>query len=183
LKCYTSNYESNPTRNKKNNRISRTPSRNMNNKVKAQPRKVNKKNRVVEPIRDVNVKHSLLKSNSELICATCKKSMLDGVHDKSNVVPPKKTNSHSVRTQKPELKVYNRQPKNVKNVGSSKNAKIVESKNANHLEPNHTWGSNAIDIPSSSFLVMTGCPDCSLVSGLQMFKTYDKEPLSAHELC
>ncbi|GJY19472.1 hypothetical protein Tco_0390963, partial [Tanacetum coccineum] len=58
-------------------------------------------------------------------------------------------------TQKPELKVYSRKPKNVKNVGSSKKAKIVESKNANHSEPNHTWGSNATDIPSSSSLVMT----------------------------
>ncbi|GJR73656.1 retrovirus-related pol polyprotein from transposon TNT 1-94 [Tanacetum coccineum] len=74
----------------------------------------------------------------------------------ANVVPPKKTTSHSVETQKPELKVYNRKPKNVKNVGSSKKAKIVESKNANHSEPNHTWGSNATDIPSSSSLVMTG---------------------------
>ncbi|GKA18502.1 retrovirus-related pol polyprotein from transposon TNT 1-94 [Tanacetum coccineum] len=65
---------------------------------------------------------------------------------------------------------------------SSKKAKIVESKNANHSEPNHTWGSNVTDIPSSSSLVMIGCPDCSLVSGLWMFKTYDKEPLLAHEL-
>ncbi|GJS74070.1 retrovirus-related pol polyprotein from transposon TNT 1-94 [Tanacetum coccineum] len=73
----------------------------------------------------------------------------------ANVVPPKKTTSHSVETQKPELKVYSRKPKNVKNVGSSKKAKIVESKNANHSEPNHTWGSNATDIPSSSSLVMT----------------------------
>ncbi|GJS89633.1 retrovirus-related pol polyprotein from transposon TNT 1-94 [Tanacetum coccineum] len=73
----------------------------------------------------------------------------------ANVVPPKKTTSHSVETQKPELKVYSRKPKNVKNVGSSKKAKIVESKNANS-KPNHTWGSNAIDIPSSSSLVMTG---------------------------
>nr|GEW15094.1 retrovirus-related Pol polyprotein from transposon TNT 1-94 [Tanacetum cinerariifolium] len=70
-----------------------------------------------------------------------------------------------------------------KNVGLSKKAKIVESKNANHSEPNHTWGSNATDIPSSSSLVMTGCPDCSLVSGLRMFKTHDRELLSAHELC
>ncbi|GKD79620.1 retrovirus-related pol polyprotein from transposon TNT 1-94 [Tanacetum coccineum] len=31
-------------------------------------------------------------------------------------------------------------------------------------------------------LSMTGCPDRSLVSGLRMFKTYDREPLSAHEL-
>ncbi|GJR52874.1 retrovirus-related pol polyprotein from transposon TNT 1-94 [Tanacetum coccineum] len=72
----------------------------------------------------------------------------------ANVVPLKKTTSHSVETKKPELKVYSRKPKNVKNVGSSKKAKIVESKNANHSEPDHTWGSNATDIPSSS-LVMT----------------------------
>ncbi|GJX75738.1 retrovirus-related pol polyprotein from transposon TNT 1-94 [Tanacetum coccineum] len=167
---------SKPTCNKKNDRISRTTSRNMKNKVEAQPRKVNKKNRVVEPICDVDVKHSLLNSNSEPICANCKKSMFDGVHDKclldfvenvnsraksakkhkkqniwkptghvftevglkckptgrtftivgnscpltritsTNVVPPKKTTSHSVETQKPELKVYSRKPKNVKNV-------------------------------------------------------------------
>ncbi|GJU60230.1 hypothetical protein Tco_1237996 [Tanacetum coccineum] len=49
--------------------------------IEAQPRKVNKKNSVVEPIRDVDVKHSLLNANSEPICATCKKSMFDGVHD------------------------------------------------------------------------------------------------------
>ncbi|GJT51784.1 retrovirus-related pol polyprotein from transposon TNT 1-94 [Tanacetum coccineum] len=175
LKCSTSNCGSKPTGNKKNDRISQTPSRNMKNKVEAQPRKVNKKNRVVEPIRDVDVKHSLLNANS--ICATCKKSMFDGVHDmcrtftivgnscpltritSANVVPPKKTTSHSVETQKPELKVYSRKPKNVKNVGSSKKAKIVESKNANHSEPNHIWGSNATDISSSSSLVMTSCPD------------------------
>ncbi|GKC61104.1 hypothetical protein Tco_1088702 [Tanacetum coccineum] len=204
--------------------------------------KVNKKNLVVEPICDVDVKHSLLNANSEPICANCKKSMFDGVHEQclldfvenvnshaksakkhkknyiwkprghvftevefkwkptgrtftivgnscplaritsANVVPPKKTTSHSVETQKPELKFYSRKPKNVKNAGSSKKAKIVESKNANHLEPNHTWESNATYIPSSSSLVMIGCPDCSLVSGLQMFVTHDREPLSAHEL-
>ncbi|GJT71666.1 retrovirus-related pol polyprotein from transposon TNT 1-94 [Tanacetum coccineum] len=75
----------------------------------------------------------------------------------ANVVPPKKTTSHSVKTQKPELKVYSRIPKNVKNTCSSKKAKIGESKNANHSEPNHTWGSNATDISSSSSLVMTAC--------------------------
>ncbi|GJW51234.1 retrovirus-related pol polyprotein from transposon TNT 1-94 [Tanacetum coccineum] len=164
-----------------------TLNRNIKNKVEAQPRKVNKKNRFVEPIHDDDVKHSLLKANSELICATCKKSMFDGVHDmclldfvenvnsrakfakkhkkkyletyeltSANVVPPKKTTSHSIETQKPELKVYSRKPKNVKNVGSSKKAKIVESKKANHSKPNHTWGSNATDIPSSSSLVMIG---------------------------
>ncbi|GKD13262.1 retrovirus-related pol polyprotein from transposon TNT 1-94 [Tanacetum coccineum] len=72
----------------------------------------------------------------------------------ANVVLLKKTTSHSVETQKLELKVYSRKPKNVKNVGSSKKAKLVESKNATHSEPNHTWGSNATDIASSSSLVM-----------------------------
>ncbi|GJZ58957.1 retrovirus-related pol polyprotein from transposon TNT 1-94 [Tanacetum coccineum] len=100
----------------------------------------------------------------------------------ANVVPSKKTTSDSVETQKPELKVYSMKNKNVKNIGSSKKAKIVESKTANHSEPNPTWGSNATDIPSSSSLVMTGCLDCSLVSGLRMFKTYDRESLLAHEL-
>nr|GEU41014.1 hypothetical protein [Tanacetum cinerariifolium] len=169
----------------------------MKNKVEAQPRNVNIKNRVVKPIHNVDVKHSLLKANSEPICATCKKSMFNGVHDmclldfvkntnsraklakkhkkqniwkptghvftevgfkwkptgrtfttvgnscpltritSANVVPPKKTTSHSAEPQKPELKVYSRKPKNVKNVGSSKKAKIVKSKNANHSEPNH----------------------------------------------
>nr|GEY31918.1 hypothetical protein [Tanacetum cinerariifolium] len=84
----------------------------------------------------------------------------------ANARPPKKPTSHSAEPLKLELKVYNRKPKNVKNVGSSKNAKIVESKNANHSEPNHTLGSNATDIPSSSSLVMTGCPDYTLVSEL-----------------
>ncbi|GKC78685.1 retrovirus-related pol polyprotein from transposon TNT 1-94, partial [Tanacetum coccineum] len=215
LKCSTSNCGSKPTCIKKNDKISQPPSRNIKNKVEAQPRKINKKNRVVEPICDVNVKHSLLNANSKPICATCKKSLFDDVHDKcildfvenvnsraksakkhkkqniwkptghvftevgfkwkptgrtftivgnlcpltrftsTNVVPPKKTTSHSVETQKLELKVYSRKPKNIKNIGSSKKAKIVESKNANHSEPNHTWGSNATDIPSSSSLLMT----------------------------
>nr|GEU29412.1 hypothetical protein [Tanacetum cinerariifolium] len=70
LKCSTSNYESKPTCNKKNDRISQTTSRSMKNKVEAQPRNVNKKNHVVEPIRNVDVKHSLLKAKSEPICAT-----------------------------------------------------------------------------------------------------------------
>nr|GEZ25566.1 hypothetical protein [Tanacetum cinerariifolium] len=69
------------TGNKKNDRISRTTSRNMKNKVEAQPRNVNKKNHVVEPILNIYIKQSQLNANSELICANCKKSMFDGVHD------------------------------------------------------------------------------------------------------
>ncbi|GJY74728.1 retrovirus-related pol polyprotein from transposon TNT 1-94 [Tanacetum coccineum] len=233
LKCFTCKCGSKPTGNRRNDKISQTSSRNMKNKVEAQPGKVNKKNSVVEPIRDVGDKHLLLNANSEPICATCKKSMFDGVHDmclldfvenvngyaksakkhkkqniwkptghvftevgfkwkptgrtftivgnscpltritSGNVVPPKKTTSHSVESQKPELKVYSRKPKNVKNVGLSKKAKIVESKNANHSEPNHTWGSNAINILSSSSLVMIAYPDYSLV---RFLKTKDEAP-------
>nr|GEU32385.1 retrovirus-related Pol polyprotein from transposon TNT 1-94 [Tanacetum cinerariifolium] len=73
----------------------------------------------------------------------------------AKVVPPKKTTSYLVESQKPELKFYSRKLKNVKNIGSSNKTNILESKNANHSKPNHTWGSNAID-PSSASLAMTG---------------------------
>ncbi|GKF58750.1 hypothetical protein Tco_0172287, partial [Tanacetum coccineum] len=48
--------------------------------------------------------------------------------------------------------------------------------------PTHLWGSNATDVPFLLLLSMTGCLDCSLVSGLRMLKTYDRESISAHEL-
>ncbi|GKB20952.1 retrovirus-related pol polyprotein from transposon TNT 1-94 [Tanacetum coccineum] len=229
VKCSTSNCGSKPPGNKNNDRISQTPSRNKKNKVEAQPRKLNKKNHVVKPGCDVDVKKSLSNANSKILCATCNKSMFDGVHDKclldlvqngnnrtksvkkhkqqniwkptghvftkvgfkwkptgriftivgnscpltritsTNVVPPKQTTSHSDEIKKPEIKVYSRKPKNVKNIGSSKIAKSVESKKANHSEPNQTWGSNATDVPSSSSLVMTGCLDCTLASRLRIF--------------
>ncbi|GJT16377.1 hypothetical protein Tco_0875083 [Tanacetum coccineum] len=197
LKCSTSNCGSKPTCNKKNDRISRTPSRNMKNKVEDQPRKVNKKNSVVEPIHDVDVKYSLLKANSEPICANCKKSMFGGVHDMCLLDFVENVNSCAKSAKKhkkqniwkPTGHVFTEVGLKWKPtgrtftiVGLSKKDKIVESKNANHSEPNHIWGSNATDIPSSSSLFMTGYPDCSLVSGLWLFETYDKEPLSAHEL-
>ncbi|GJZ32815.1 hypothetical protein Tco_0578251 [Tanacetum coccineum] len=71
----------------------------------------------------------------------------------TKVEPIKETTSHSVKTQNPEIKVYSRRPKQVKSVGSSKKAKIVESRIANNSKPNHSWGSNATDVPSSSSLV------------------------------
>nr|GEW08487.1 ribonuclease H-like domain-containing protein [Tanacetum cinerariifolium] len=90
----------------------------------------------------------------------------------TNVVPPKQTPSHSVEIHKPEIKVYSRKPKNVNNAGSSKMAKIVEYKNANHSEPNHNWGSIATDIPSSSSFVLTGCPDCTLIARIMGYGDY-----------
>nr|GEX16978.1 uncharacterized mitochondrial protein AtMg00810-like [Tanacetum cinerariifolium] len=65
----------------------------------------------------------------------------------------KETTSNSGETQKPEIKVYSERPKQVKSVGSSKKAKIVESKIANNSESTNLWGSNATDVPSSSSLV------------------------------
>ncbi|GJT30774.1 retrovirus-related pol polyprotein from transposon TNT 1-94 [Tanacetum coccineum] len=69
------------------------------------------------------------------------------------IVHLKETTSKSVETPKPEIKVYSRRPKPIKLVGSSKKAKIVESKIANNSEPTHLWGSNATYVPSSSSLV------------------------------
>ncbi|GKD55351.1 hypothetical protein Tco_1288738, partial [Tanacetum coccineum] len=195
VNCSTSHYGSKPSGNKKNDRISQTPSRNKKNKVESQPGKVNKMNHVVKPIFDVDLKHSLSNANSEILCASCNKSMFDGVHDKclldlvqnennriksakkhkkqniwkptghvltkvgfkwkptgrtftivgnscpliriasTNIVSSKQTTSYSAEIQKLEIKVYSRRPKNVKNIGSSKIAKIVESKNANHRNP------------------------------------------------
>ncbi|GJW39546.1 retrovirus-related pol polyprotein from transposon TNT 1-94 [Tanacetum coccineum] len=152
VKCSTSNCGSKPLGNKKNARISQTPSRNKKNK------------------------HSLSNANSEILCATCNKSMFDGVHDKCLLDLVQNGNNHTKSAKK-------HKKQNIwKPTGSSKMAKIVESKNANHSEPNHTWGSNATDIPLSSSLVMTSCPDCTMISGLRMFETHDRESLSAHEL-
>ncbi|GJY06479.1 hypothetical protein Tco_0373533 [Tanacetum coccineum] len=69
------------------------------------------------------------------------------------IVHLKKTTSKSVKTPKQKIKVYSRRPKLLKLVGSSKKAKIVESKIANNSESTHLWGSNATYVPSSSSLV------------------------------
>ncbi|GJT48126.1 hypothetical protein Tco_0974283 [Tanacetum coccineum] len=209
LKSSTSASRSQPTGNKKNVRISQTTSSNMKNKVEVQYRRVkyksNKKNRVKDPICDANVKHTMLNANSELICVKYKKCMFDANDDvcflnfvndvnmlsksksdkksqqhniwkptskvftevrhkwkpigrlftivgnscpltritPTKVVHLKETTSNSGETQKPEIKVYTRRPKQVKSIG---------------------------------------CSDCSLVSGLRMLKTYDRESLSSHEL-
>ncbi|GJR88209.1 integrase, catalytic region, zinc finger, CCHC-type containing protein [Tanacetum coccineum] len=176
LKCSSSANRSQHTGNKKNDRISQTPSSNMKNKVEVQLRRANlssnKKNRIKDPICDANVKHTMLNANSELIYVKCKQCMFDANHDvcflsfvidvnvrpkskftSANLVPLKETTSHSVETQKPEIKVYCRKPKQVKSVGSSKNYEIIESRIANNSKPNHSWGSNATVVPSSSSLV------------------------------
>ncbi|GJY53965.1 retrovirus-related pol polyprotein from transposon TNT 1-94 [Tanacetum coccineum] len=104
LKSSNSASRSQPTANKKNDKISQTPSSNMKNKVEAHPRRVNlnsnKMNYVKEPICDAHVKHTMLNANSELICVKCRI--------------------------------------------------------ANNSKPNHSWGSNATDVPLLLLLSKTG---------------------------
>ncbi|GJW28424.1 retrovirus-related pol polyprotein from transposon TNT 1-94 [Tanacetum coccineum] len=69
------------------------------------------------------------------------------------IVHLKETTPKLVETSKPEIKVYSRRTKQIKSVGSSKKAKIVESKIANNSDSTHLWGSNATNVPSSSSLV------------------------------
>ncbi|GKB90241.1 hypothetical protein Tco_0962513 [Tanacetum coccineum] len=100
VKCSTSICGSKPPGNKKNDRISQTPSRNKKNKVEAQPRKVNKMNHVVKPVCDVDVKQSLSNANSDILCATCNKSMFDGVHDKCLLDLVRNGNNHAKSAKK-----------------------------------------------------------------------------------
>ncbi|GJT36952.1 retrovirus-related pol polyprotein from transposon TNT 1-94 [Tanacetum coccineum] len=100
--------------------------------------------------------------------------MVSGRITPKKIVHLKETTSKSVETPKPEIKVYSRRPKQIKSVGSSKKAKIVESKIANNSEPTHLWGSNATDVPSSSSLVNERLSKSSY--GIwTMFKTYDRD--------
>nr|GEW06538.1 hypothetical protein [Tanacetum cinerariifolium] len=156
------------TSNKKNDRISQTPSMNKKNKVKAQSRKVNKKNRVVEPINDVDVKHSLLNANS--ICANFKKSMFDGIHDmclfdsmKNVINHAKSAKKHTNQnTWKPMGHVFTEVGFKLKPTGRTFTI----------VEPNNAWGSNAIDIPLSSSLVMTCYLDYSLIARIMGYGDY-----------
>ncbi|GKB50115.1 retrovirus-related pol polyprotein from transposon TNT 1-94 [Tanacetum coccineum] len=203
LKCSTSNCGSKPTSNKKNDRILQTQSRNMKNKVEAQPRKVNKKNCVVEPIHDVNVKHSLLNANFELICATCNKSMFDDIHDMCLLDFVKNVNSRSKSAKKhkkqniwkPTGYVFTEVGFKWKPTGrtftlvgnSCPLTRITYTK----VAPIKESTPSSVETSKPELKVYSrrpknvsnrGCPDCPLVSGLRMFKTYDREPLSAREL-
>ncbi|GJW84191.1 hypothetical protein Tco_0157336 [Tanacetum coccineum] len=65
----------------------------------------------------------------------------------TNEVPLKETIITPVITQSLALKVYNRKPKASRSVGSSSNAKIIESKTSNTKEPKQSWGSTVSDVP------------------------------------
>nr|GEU36805.1 uncharacterized mitochondrial protein AtMg00810-like [Tanacetum cinerariifolium] len=181
VKCSTSASGSKPSCNTKNNRISQPSSSNKISKVDDQPRSVktrkNKKNHVNKvksndhvmqsmsnansifvSINNAPVKNSVNNVKSGCLCAICGKCMIAKTHHACvHLVVTKMNESQKSKS----IKKHKNQ--NVwKPTGSRKMAKIVESKNANHLEPNHTWGSIATDITSSFSLVMTCCPDCTL---------------------
>nr|GEU44862.1 hypothetical protein [Tanacetum cinerariifolium] len=157
LKSSTSASRSHPTCNKKNDRISLTPSSNMKNKVEDHPRRVksksNKKNHVKDPICDANVKHTLLNVNCELICEKCKQCMFDANHDvcfldfmndvnvRSKSKSAKKSQQHNIWN--PTGKVFTKVEYKWKPTGRLFTL----------IEPNHSWGFNATNVPSSSSLV------------------------------
>ncbi|GJS67502.1 hypothetical protein Tco_0682066 [Tanacetum coccineum] len=137
VKCSTSICGSKPPGNKKNDRISQTPSRNKKNKVEAQPRKVNKMNRVVKPICDVDVKQSLSNANSDILCATCNKSMFDGVHDKCILDLVQNGNNHA------------------KSAKKHKKQNIWKPTGHVFTEVGFKWK------PTGRTFTIVGCPDCT----------------------
>ncbi|GJW45102.1 hypothetical protein Tco_0073901 [Tanacetum coccineum] len=155
IESSTSASRSQPTGNKKNDKISQTPSSNVKNKlicVKCMQCMFDANHDVyfLDFVNDINM-HAKSKSKS-------KKKTNCIIFGNLGITPKncailRKTTSNSVETPKPEIKVYSRRPKQIKSLGSSKNAKIVESKIDNNSKPNHLWGSNATDVPSSSSLV------------------------------
>ncbi|GKD83343.1 integrase, catalytic region, zinc finger, CCHC-type containing protein, partial [Tanacetum coccineum] len=135
-------------------------------KVAIKPKNKIKKVRFTKPLTS--------SSNSK------QKSLFDDVHDKCLLDFVKTMNSRAKSTKKhkkqniwkPTGHVFTEVGLKWKPtgrrftiVGSSKKAKIVKSKNANHSKPNHTWGSTATDIPSSSSLVITDFLDCTVRFG------------------
>ncbi|GJY77111.1 retrovirus-related pol polyprotein from transposon TNT 1-94 [Tanacetum coccineum] len=214
LKSSTSVCRSQPSDNKRNDRIPQPPHRNLKNKVEAQHRNVtlsaNKKNRVTNFICDVNVKHTMLNANSELICVKCNQCMFDSNHDAcfleyvfdmnvrsksksvkkdkkkeewkptgkkftkigfmwrptrrkfslvgymcplnrittTKVVPLKVSNPLAVTLV--ATRIFTRKTKAPKHTGFRSISKISESKNANIMEPDTSWGSSLSVTPSSS---------------------------------
>ncbi|GJW88623.1 retrovirus-related pol polyprotein from transposon TNT 1-94, partial [Tanacetum coccineum] len=152
VKPTTSASGSKPSGNTKNNRITRPPHSNQKNKVEDHPRKVksglNKMNSISEPTSNALVKHSVRSAKFESICAIYNICLFDANHDMCLV---DFVNDVNVRLKSKSKR--NKKSKAWKPMGSSKKAKIVESKIDNNSEPTHLWGSNATDVPSFSSLV------------------------------
>ncbi|GKC47602.1 retrovirus-related pol polyprotein from transposon TNT 1-94, partial [Tanacetum coccineum] len=196
VKPTTSDSESKPSGNTKNNRITQPPSSNQKNKVEYHSRKVksslNKMNFVYELVNNALVKHSIRNAKFEYVCAIYNKCLFDANHamciidyvndvnmrskskSKRNkmrkvwkpTVPPKETTIAPIVTPTSRILVYSMRPKATRFVGSSSKVKIVESKTSNSKEPKQSWGSSVSDIPSSS---LSDCRLSKLFSGTVRF--------------
>ncbi|GJX71475.1 retrovirus-related pol polyprotein from transposon TNT 1-94 [Tanacetum coccineum] len=125
----------------KNDRISQPPSRNKKNKVEAQPRKVNKRNRIVKPVCGVDVKHLLSNANYDIIYATCKKSMFDGIHDKCILDLVQNGNKRS------------------KSAKKHKKRNIWKPTSHVFTDVGFKWK------PTGTIFTIVGCPDCTVRFG------------------
>ncbi|GJV03282.1 retrovirus-related pol polyprotein from transposon TNT 1-94 [Tanacetum coccineum] len=100
--------------------------------------------------------HSLSNANSDIICAACNKSMFDGVLDKCLLDLVQNGNKRSKSAKK-------HKKQNIwKPMGHVFTEVGFKWKPTGRIFTIVVWGSNATDIPSSSSLVMIGCPDCTL---------------------
>nr|GEX19758.1 hypothetical protein [Tanacetum cinerariifolium] len=171
VKCSTSASGSKPSGNTKNNRISQPSSSNKINKVEDQPRSVkirkNNKNRVKKvkcddhvmqsssnansvsvSITNAPVKNSVNDVKSGCLCAICGKCMIAKTHHECvQLVVTKMNESKKSKSAKKHKKQNVWKPTG--HVFSKVGLKWKPT------EPNHTWGSIATAIPSSSSLVMT----------------------------
>ncbi|GKB98969.1 hypothetical protein Tco_0985106 [Tanacetum coccineum] len=165
LKCSTSTCRSQPTCNKRNDRILQTPSSNIKNKVEVQRMRVksksNKKNRVKDPICDANVKHTMLNVNSELICVKCNQCMFDANHDvcfldfmnnvnvRSKSKSAKKIQHHDIW--KPTGKVIN--PKTIVHLKETTSNSVETPKPEIKVYSRRPKQIKSVDVPSSSSFV------------------------------
>ncbi|GJV88678.1 retrovirus-related pol polyprotein from transposon TNT 1-94 [Tanacetum coccineum] len=165
---------------------------------------LNKMNSVSEPISIPLVKHFVRNAKFESICAICNKCLFDANHDMclvdfvNDVTVCSKSKSKRNKKRKawkPTGKVftdvgYKWKPigRSFTIVGNSCPLTRITPKTIVHLKETTPKSSKTskpeIKVYSKrpKQLKSVGCPDRPLVSGLRMFKTYDRESLSAHEL-
>ncbi|GJU49258.1 retrovirus-related pol polyprotein from transposon TNT 1-94 [Tanacetum coccineum] len=152
-------------------------------------------NFVSEPISNALVKHSVRNVKFESMCAICNKCLFDAKHDMClidhvndvNVRSKSKSKRNKMRKAwKPTSKVFTDVGYKWKPtgnffiiVGSSCPLTRITPTKIVHLKET-TYKS--VETPKPEIKVYSRL-DCPLVSRLWMFKTYDRKPLSAHELC
>ncbi|GJY63030.1 retrovirus-related pol polyprotein from transposon TNT 1-94 [Tanacetum coccineum] len=201
----TSASGSKPSGNTNNNRITRPPRSNQKNKVEDHPRNVKSSLNNYEPINNALVKHFLRNAKFESMCAICNKCLFDTNYDMRLVDFVNDVNVRSKSKYKRNKKRKAWKPMGVfTDVGymwkpTGRLFTIVDNscpltritpKKIVHLKETTPKLAETpkpeIKVysrrPKQLKSVVLCCPDCSLVSGLWMFKTYDRELLSAHEL-